>query len=289
MRRISPGVLLVTAGFAAAPGAAGLRAGDVTRRRVAQHLGQAADNDRERDAEDEHGLLDAEMAQQVLRRRREIHRREAKARHHQTRDQAGLGGRKPLQRGRRGRRVAEADADARQHAEAEQPEAVAVRGRDEHEARADQQAADGGGEARAEFVLAAAGQDHREGEDQAAQRVGIVELFGFPAELLFDGALEQAPSVENAEREVDASAGERDHPAAIGRGLFRNVAVNARPAPVNVCTLISRFLSPFPELTWLIAYLAKQTARHSVYRNRLGNSVTAVPRTRHRAASPLEV
>ena len=54
------------------------------------------------------------------------------------------------------------------------------------------------------LVLAAAGEDHGKGEDQAAERVGIVELGALPAELLLDGALEHAPGVEDAEGEVDA-------------------------------------------------------------------------------------
>jgi len=80
--------------------------------------------------------------------------------------------------------------------------------------------------ARPEFVLAAAGENHRERKDEAAQRVGIVEVRGFPAdfvvhELRRDRVLEHAPGVEDAEGEIDAESGKGDDPPAIRHGGVR--------------------------------------------------------------------
>jgi hypothetical protein len=118
----------------------------------------------------------------------------------------------PLERRRGGGGVAESDAGADEEAEADDPAGVGIGRRDEDEARADEDAADRRRQARSVAVLEPAGGNHREGEDEAADGVGVVQRREVPVEGAGaagldgtpDGALEDAPGVEDTQGQVDA-------------------------------------------------------------------------------------
>ena len=79
-------------------------------RRIDEEQGQDRDDRREGDAEEEHGLVHAPVIDEIGRQGARCKRGQAEPAHHDARDEPRAGGREPLERGRRGGGIAEADA-----------------------------------------------------------------------------------------------------------------------------------------------------------------------------------
>ncbi len=129
-------------------------------------------------------------------------------------DHTRFGRREPLEGRRGGGGIAEAETGAGEKPETDDPGPVAGRLGDHDKAGTDQQTTEDGGNPRAELILALAGQDHGKGEGQAGRGVRVVDRGGVPGEgalpslgdRLGNRALEDAPGIEDTQRQVDTGA-----------------------------------------------------------------------------------
>lgn len=166
-------------------------------------------------AEDQEVVDEADRRRQVLHDRTGDERRKAEAHDGEARRKAAVI-REVLDERRDRRDVADAEADAANDTVEEIQEREALRrdgvSRAEH-ARAEERHGDQAALLRADLLDEAAEEAGGKAEEQDGQREGPGRLGEREAHLLHDGARQDAPCIDTADRDVDPDGAQRDKPA----------------------------------------------------------------------------